>query len=335
MSVYIIAEAGVNHNGDLSLAIELVKKAKEAGCDCIKFQTFSADRIVTKQALKAEYQIKNTNSNSSQYDMLKKLELSEMDFIRLIQECEKVNIDFMSSPFDVEDVYMLEKLKMSRFKIPSGEITNKPLLEAVASTNKPIILSTGMCTIEEVEQAVDWIYKKDNKDITLLHCTSNYPTIAQEVNMNAMLTLKEKFGVPIGYSDHTQGIVIPVMAVSMGAQVIEKHFTLDRHMSGPDHMASLEPHELAQMVNEIRIVEKAFGDGIKIPIASEIKTQSLVRKSIVALKDMKKGHTITHNDICCKRPGTGISPSKIEEIIGKRLNKDLCKDNFLSYEDFD
>lgn len=335
MSVYIIAEAGVNHNGNLSTAIELVKKAKESGCNCIKFQTFNADRIATKKAKKADYQIKNTNSDDTQYEMLKKLELSESDFSIIIKECENINIDFMSAPFDVEDVYTLDRLNMKRFKIPSGEITNKPLVEAVALTQKPLILSTGMCTIDEVEQAIDWIYKSGNRQVALLHCTSNYPTPIDEVNMKAMLTLKEKFGLPVGYSDHTEGTVIPIMAVSMGAQIIEKHFTLDKSMNGPDHKASLELCELSKMVNEIRMVEEAFGDGIKEPTDSERNIKKLVRKSIVASKKLKKGHIITEKDLSCKRPGTGIEPKFIEEVVGKKLNKDLNQDTLILFEDLD
>lgn len=333
MSVYIIAEAGVNHNGDISLALELVRQAKKANCDCVKFQTFSADRITTKQAQRAEYQKKNTNCDDSQYEMLKKLELPKEDFAAIIEECKKLSIDFMSTPFDVEDVFMLEQLNMSKFKIPSGEITNKPLVQTIAKTNKPIILSTGMCTLEDVNNAINWIYETENNDITLLHCTSNYPTPPEEVNMRAMITLNEKFNLPVGYSDHTQGIVIPVMAVAMGAGVIEKHFTLSRNMEGPDHKASLEPSELAQMIDNIRTVEKAFGSGIKAPMESEIATRLLVRKSLVLSRNIKAGEKLCSDDICCKRPGTGIEPSKIDDIIGKTVKTDLEKDTLLSYSD--
>lgn len=332
MAIYIIAEAGVNHNGSIDLAKQLIEKAKLAGCDCIKFQTFNADKIVTKSAKKAEYQEKNLENNDTQYEMLKKLELSYEEFEELKAYSQSLQIDFLSTPFDEDAVELLENLNVAVYKIPSGEITNKPLIQTISSKNKKIILSTGMSTINEVKEAIAWIEETGNKDIILLHCTSNYPTPYEEVNMRAMLTLKDTFGYPIGYSDHTQGIEIPIMAAAMGATVIEKHFTLDKNMEGPDHKASLEPKELETMVKMIRNIESAFGTGEKVPTASEMKTKEVARKSLVLATDKKKGEILKEEDIVIKRPGTGMEPKYIEFVIGKEILVDLKKDEVLKNE---
>ena len=332
---YIIAEAGVNHNGDINLAYKLIDAAKECGVDCVKFQTFKTENLVTKTAKKADYQIENTKNNDSQFTMLKKLELSYEDFKSLKEYCDKIGIEFMSTPFDKDSVDLLEKLGVSKYKLSSGDITNKPLLEYIAKKNKPIILSTGMCTMDEVEEAVSWIEEAGNKQITLLHCTSNYPTPYCDVNMNAMLTLDKAFPYPTGYSDHTQGIIIPIMAVSMGATVIEKHFTLDKNMEGPDHKASLDVNELREMVKAIRDIESAKGSGEKKPSDSELSTRDVARKSIVASREIKKGHVITREDLCLKRPGDGILPKEIDKIIGKTAVTNIGEDMKLTIEMFE
>ena len=323
--VFIIAEAGVNHNGSLELAKQLVDKAVEAGVDCIKFQTFKAENLVNKDAKKAEYQVNNTGNNDSQLKMLKKLELSFENFEELKNYCDKKGITFLSTPFDDESIEFLAPL-IPFFKIPSGEITNLPYLRKINSYKKDIILSTGMATIEEIEDALKVL--KDCK-VTLLHCTTEYPCPFDGVNMNAMLTIKNKFNLPVGYSDHTQGIEIPIMAVAMGAEVIEKHFTLDKNMDGPDHKASLEPDELKQMVKEIRNVEKAFGSGIKKPQDAEKKNIEIARKSIVAKYDIKQGELLTEQNLTCKRPAKGISPMKWDEIIGTSAKKDYKTDELI------
>lgn len=333
MSVYIIAEAGVNHNGSLRIAKQMVDAAKQAGCDCIKFQTFNTDKIVTRQAQKAEYQIENTHDSSSQYEMLKKLELSYQDFKILKDYCEEQKIDFLSTPFDEEAVELLEQLGVSQYKISSGEITNKPLIQCIAKNNKRVLMSTGMSDLKEVSEAISWIHQMGNKDIVLFHCTSNYPAPFSEVNMNSMLTLKNEFALPVGYSDHTEGNEISYMAVALGAVMIEKHFTLDRNMDGPDHKASLEPHELKQLCEGIRNIEKAFGDGVKAPAESEIGTLKAARKSLVFADDFMAGHLINRQDIVCKRPGTGIAPKYVECFLGKRIIRDCKKDELVSYED--
>ena len=285
MKTFIIAESGVNHNGSLELAKKLVDKAVEAGVDCVKFQTFKAENIVNKTAQKAEYQIKNTKNNDSQLDMLKKLSLTFDDFKKLKEYCDQKGIMFLSTPFDLESIDFLAKLDIPIFKIPSGEITNLPYLRKINSYRKDVILSTGMATLDEIQDALNVL--KDCK-VSLLHCTTEYPCPYEGVNMKAMLTIRDKFNLPVGYSDHTKGIEIPIMAVSMGASIIEKHFTLDKTMEGPDHKASLEPNELKDMVKAIRNVEKAFGNGVKEPQESEKKNIEIARKSIVAKCDIKK-----------------------------------------------
>jgi len=331
---FIIAEAGVNHNGDIRLAHKLVDAAKEAGADAVKFQTFKAENVVSKLADKAEYQKETTNSKESQYEMIKKLELSFEDFVKIKDYCDKKDIIFLSTPFDYESVGFLESL-VPLYKIGSGEITNLPFLEYVAKKGKPMILSTGMSTLGEVEEAVKTIINVTSSlPLTLLHCVSNYPAKYEDVNLKAMLTLKEVFELPVGYSDHTLGIEIAIAAVALGAKVIEKHFTLDRGLPGPDHKASLEPDELKKMVKAIRNVEKALGSGIKKPAQSELKVMKVARRSLVAARDIRAGEVIKESDILIKRPGTGILPKFKEIIIGMRLTRDVKKDNPFDWEDF-
>lgn len=333
MSVYIIAEAGVNHNGDSECAKKLIQIAKNAGCDCVKFQCFSADKIVTKTAEKAKYQIENTCNDDSQYEMLKKLELSQEVFEELKEYCDDIGIDFLVTPFDEESVDLLEKVGVSSYKVSSGEITNKPLLQYIAQKGKRILLSTGMSTLEEVERAIGWIREMNNKDIVLFHCTSNYPAPYEYVNMKAMLTLVKEFSYPVGYSDHTEGIEITLMAVAYGATIIEKHFTYDKSAEGPDHKASLDPEELKKMVEAIRHIEAAVGDGIKQPMETELSTRTVARKSLVWKKDKQAGDIVEFDDICCKRPGTGISPDKLECIIGKKVTCSCKEDELVNWND--
>lgn len=323
--VYIIAEAGVNHNGKLDLALKLVDIAKSAGADAVKFQTFSADRLVTKTASKADYQKQSTDKSQTQFEMLKTLELSQSDFIRLKEYCDQCGIEFLSSPFDVKSIYFLNDL-VKRWKVPSGEITNYPYLVEIAKTGKPVILSTGMSTLLEVEQAVGLLQKCGTDDIILLQCNTQYPTPYEDANLNAMVTLRDHFRLAAGYSDHTLGIEIPIAAAAMGASVIEKHFTLDKELEGPDHKASLEPDELIQMVRSIRNVEKAFGDGKKEPSASERKNIDIARKSIVAARNIKRGETFTEDNLAAKRPGNGISPMKWNHVLGQKAIRDFEAD---------
>lgn len=338
MKTFIIAEAGVNHNGDIDTALRLVDMAKKAGADAIKFQTFKSERLVVSSAAKARYQKANTGSNESQLEMLKSLELTNDNFKRLFSYCRKKGIIFMSTPFDEKSADMLDRLGMNIFKIPSGEITNKPLIQHIAAKNKPIILSTGMSYLNEVEKAVGWVYDIWNKSgfnqqLTLLHCVSNYPAHAKDVNLCAMNTLKASFGLAVGYSDHTLGIEIPIAAAAIGAKVIEKHFTLDRNMKGPDHKASLEPDELKAMVKAIRNVEKAMGDGIKRPTEKEEETRIIARRSLVAKRGIKKGDVIRSGDIIIKRPGSGILPEFKDIIKGMKAEKNIKADSVIKWGD--
>ena len=326
IKTFIIAEAGVNHNGSMEIAKRLIDKAAEAGVDCVKFQTYIAENVMSKYAPKAEYQVNNTGCEESQLDMVKKLELSFEDFEELKRYTEDKGLMFLSTPFDLESCDFLNNLGLNIFKIPSGEITNLPYLRKINSFKKDVILSTGMAALDEIQAALDVL--KDCK-VSLLHCTTEYPCPYDAVNMNAMLTMKEKFNLPVGYSDHTQGIEIPVMAAAMGAQIIEKHFTLDKNMEGPDHKASLEPDELKQMVKAIRNVEKAFGDGKKEPQPAEIKNIAIARKSIIAKCNIKKGEIFTEKNLTTKRPGNGISPMKWDEIIGTAATKDYLEDELI------
>lgn len=328
--VYIIAEAGVNHNGSLENAKKLVLAAKNAGVDAVKFQTFNTDNLVTKNAVKADYQVNNTGNNDSQYEMLKKLELSQQDYRELKQLCDELDIEFMSTPFDIESIDLLEQLNVNRFKLPSGEITNYPYLVRLAKTRKPVIMSSGMATVEDIESAVEVLTKNGLEDLSLLHCTTEYPAPFEEVNLKAMEYLKNKFGLKIGYSDHTKGVEVPIAAVAMGAEIIEKHFTLDKNMEGPDHKASLEPDELLIMVKAIRNIELAIGDGVKRPSKSEVKNKAIARKSIVAQKRILKGETFTENNLTTKRPGTGISPMLWNEVIGQVAKKTFEVDELIT-----
>lgn len=331
--VYIIAEAGVNHNGDITKALFLVDEAKKAGADAVKFQTFIAAQLVSKEAKMADYQKENIGKETSQLDMIKQLELSFADFVMIKEYCDKVKIQFLSTPFDLESVVFLDSI-VPFFKIGSGEITNYPFLKHVAKKKKPIVLSTGMSTLAEIEKALEVIDKEGCSDIVLLHCTTNYPCPYDEVNLQAMLTLRDAFKLPVGYSDHTIGIEVPVAAVTMGAKVIEKHFTLNKNLPGPDHKASLDPQELSEMVKAIRNIESAFGDGIKKPNQSELEVMSVARKSLVAAKDLKAGEIVKESDIAIKRPGNGIKPEFLNIIIGKKMLRDLDEDELLSWECF-
>lgn len=324
--VLIIAEAGVNHNGSMEMAKKLVDAAVLAGVDYVKFQTFKADRLVSRDAKKADYQSKNIgDDDDSQYNMLKKLELTHEDHLELMSYCEKNNIQFFSTAFDVEGAYYLNELGLSLFKVPSGEITNYPYLKTIASFGKPVILSTGMCSENEIRDAVDVFLNEglEREKISILHCNTEYPTPMEDVNLHAMLTIKKEFNVEVGYSDHTLGIEVPIAAVAMGAQIIEKHFTLDKTLPGPDHIASLEPTELKQMVDAIRNIEMAIsGDGMKIPSQSETKNIVIARKSIHLSRNLDKGHTLTEDDLITLRPGDGISPMQWNNVVGKVLNED-------------
>lgn len=335
--VLIIAEAGVNHNGSYENAKKLILAGAEAGVDYVKFQTFKASKLVSKDAEKADYQKRNTNDESiSQFEMLKKLEMPEKWHYDLIKYAESLNIKFLSTGFDEESIDFLESINVDLFKIPSGEITNKPFLEHISKKKKPIIISTGMANLEEVRAAIEVLQNNgiQKTSITILHCNTEYPTPMLDVNLKAMLTLKEEFEVNIGYSDHTLGIEVPIAAVALGAKVIEKHFTLDKNMDGPDHKASLDPMELKQMVKSIRNIEKAIsGSGIKEPSDSELKNIQIARKSIHINKSLEKGQIITKEDLIMMRPGDGISPMKIQLVIGKTSVRLLNKFHKLSLED--
>lgn len=324
--IYIIAEAGVNHNGDLSLAKQLIDAAKTAGADAVKFQTFVSTNLVSRLAPKAEYQKQTTGQTESQLEMLKKLELSFEHFTMLHQYAKEIGIDFLSTPFDFDSIDFLAELGMPIWKIPSGEITNKPYLLKIADTKRPIILSTGMSTMEEIGEALEVFHEYDRKDITLLHCNTEYPTPFTDVNLRAMATLTEGFGVKVGYSDHTVGIEIPIAAAALGACVIEKHFTLDKNMQGPDHKASLEPKELAAMVSAIRNISLALGSGVKEPTVSELKNRPIARKSIVAKKDIPMGELMTEDNLTTKRPGDGLSPMCWENVLGRRAVREFKAD---------
>lgn len=328
MGVYIIAEAGVNHNGSFDLACKLVDAANAAGADCIKFQTFKAEKLVSHSAQKAEYQKKNTDAGSQQ-DMLKKLELSYEEFTKLKAYCDRVGIAFLSTPFDPDSIQFLNTIDMPFWKIPSGEVTNYPYLVTLAKTGKPIVMSTGMCTIEEIREAVAVLKANGAEDIKLLHCNTEYPTPFSDVNLRAMEHIRREFDLPVGYSDHTRGIEVPIAATALGAQIVEKHFTLDKNMEGPDHKASLEPAELAQMVTAIRNIEQALGNGVKEPSASEIKNKPIARKSIIAQKAIKKGELLTPDNLTVKRPGEGVSPMLWESVIGTRAVRDFAADELI------
>lgn len=324
----IIAEVGVNHNGSVSIAKKLVEKAKYAGADIVKFQTFNAGKLASKQAEMAEYQKKNTGKTESQREMLKKMALCQNDFIKLSEYSKEIGISFLSTPFDIESIHFLNNIQ-NMWKIPSGEITNYPYLIEIAKTGKPIIMSTGMAEMREVEEAIGLLRNHGSGEISLLQCTTDYPTPYEDVNLKAMLTMRDRFGCLIGYSDHTKGIEIAIAARAMGASIIEKHFTLDRNMEGPDHKASLEPDDLAAMVKAIRNVEKAMGSGEKKPSPSEVKNKEVARKSIIARCNIKRGEIFTENNITTKRPGNGISPMRWKEILGTRAVRDFEEDELI------
>lgn len=328
MSCFIIAEAGVNHNGDINLAFKLCDAAKEAGANAVKFQIFDADKLVTKNAKKADYQNKNDKSSDTQYQMLKKLALSNEDFRKISNYCDKIGIKFMATAFDEDSIDFLHSLGVNVIKIPSGEITNLPYLIKISKLWDNIILSTGMATIDEIKDAYD-VLSKYGAMVTVLHCTTEYPAPFETVNLNAMKTLGKTLGINYGYSDHTKGIEVPIAAVALGATIIEKHFTLDKNMDGPDHKASIEPDELKLMVDSIRNVETALGQSNKIVNDCEMKNRLVARKSIVAKKTIKKGELFTENNLTTKRPGTGISPMKWFDVVGKIANKDYDEDDLI------
>ena len=329
---FIIAEAGVNHNGDLEMAHRLIDAAVDAGADAVKFQTFTTERVISRSAPKANYQVETTGGTESQFDMVKALELPGEAFAQLMAHCQERNILFLSTPFDHESVELLAGLGVAAFKIASGEITNLPLLEHVARNGKPMIVSTGMAAIGEVETAVRTIEEAGNPAIALLHCVSNYPAEPSDVNLRAMDTMARAFGVPVGYSDHTLGLEVPLAAVALGASVIEKHFTLDSSLTGPDHRASLEPDELARLVSGIRTVQESLGHGRKEPAASEASTASVARKSLVAARALTAGTVLTADMIDIKRPGNGLPPSVRLNLVGRTVRVDIAEDTLFSLD---
>jgi len=328
---FIIAEAGVNHNGSLELAKQLIDAAVEAGADAVKFQTFKAENLVIKNAQKADYQKQTTDQAESQFAMIKKLELDVATHNELIAYCQQKNIMFLSTPFDHDSIELLHELGLEIFKIPSGEITNLPYLRQIGRLNKEVILSTGMANLGEIEAAINVLVQAgtERSKITLLHANTEYPTPMQDVNLKAMQTIGQAFGLPYGYSDHTLGIEVPIAAVALGASVIEKHFTLDKTMEGPDHKASLEPDELKAMVSAIRNIELALGSSIKQPSPSEAKNKPIARKSLVAKTDIKQGEIFTEQNLAIKRPGTGISPMRWDEILGTTAQRDYQEDEVI------
>lgn len=331
----IIAEAGVNHNGSIALAKELVDAAADSGADYVKFQTFNAEKLVTRTASKASYQSNNTTlGNDSQLEMLRNLELSYDDFLELSEYCIKKGVGFLSTPFDLDAIDFLDSL-IPFFKVPSGEITNYPYLKKIAQKGKPVILSTGMCTVGDIKNALSALESNgiERKEISVLHCNTEYPTPMKDVNLLAMLSIKKDFNVNVGYSDHTLGIEIPIAAVALGAQIVEKHFTLDKTMEGPDHKASLNPSELKEMVTAIRNIEVALGNGNKDPSDSELQNIMIARKSIVASKYIKKGELFSNENLTAKRPGNGMSPMSWEQIIGKVSKKNYELDDLIEEDD--
>lgn len=330
-SCFIIAEAGVNHNGTPELAHRMVDVAAECGANAVKFQTFAAERLATPTAPKARYQLETTEESESQLEMLSSLELHESAYQELCAHADQIGIEFMSAPFDEASADLLERIGVRRFKIPSGELVNHPLLRHIGAKGKPVILSTGMSYIGEVESAVHVLQDVGCADITLLHCTSCYPADPADCNLRAIATLRMALGLPVGYSDHTAGIEVAVAAVALGAQAIEKHFTLDKTLPGPDQRASLEPPELTALVAVIRRIEVAMGDGIKRPMPSELDTRAVARRSLVASRDLEAGTVLRAKDLCAKRPGTGIPPFDIEAVIGRRLQVPLQTDQVLEW----
>ncbi len=332
-NVFVIAEAGVNHNGSFRIAKRLIDVAVDSGADAVKFQIFKAQTLAIKGTPKVKYQISRTGSKESQYEMLKRLELKDDDFRRLADYARRKKIIFLATPFDKESVNLLNDLRVAAFKIPSGEMTNFPLLTFIAKKKKPVILSTGMANLKEIKEALNIIQKNSLKEIVLLHCVTDYPCPAKDINLRAMETLRNTFRLPVGLSDHTRGITIPVAAVALGAQVIEKHFTLDKRLPGPDHTMSLEPLELKEMVRAIREVEGALGNGLKRPTGNEEDIKMLVRKSIVAKVNIPKGSKLKAAMLDIKRPGSGIAPKYIPRLIGRYAKKDIKNDTLVRFED--
>lgn len=330
LPTFIIAEAGVNHNGSVRMAKKMIASAQKFGADAVKFQTYKTEDLITKDAKKAEYQIKNSEEGS-QFEMLKKLELSPEEFIEINQFASEKEITLLSSPFDIQSVDLLDEIGMPLFKIASGEITNLPLLKRIAKKEKPIILSTGMANLCEIEEAVKLI-DKYNKELILMHCVTSYPSKSEDTNLNFIKTLRNTFKKPTGFSDHSPGIEMPIAAVALGSCVIEKHFTLDKTLPGPDHKASLEPHEFSSMVRSIRNVEKGLGNGIKQLTVDEINIKKLVRKSLVAKKDIPEGTTISEDMLTIKRPGTGIEPKFFNVLVGKKTKKKIKRDIVLTWD---
>lgn len=329
--VFIIAEAGVNHNGNIETAKKMVDAAVDAGADAVKFQTFKAEKLVCRNAQKAEYQKKTTDKNESQFEMIKKLELDLNAHRELIMHCTERGIVFLSTPFDLDSIHLLHELGLEIFKIPSGEMTNLPYLKEIGTLKKKVIMSTGMANLKEIGVTLDILTQAgtSKENITVLHCNTEYPTPFEDVNLLAMLTIQEAFKVKVGYSDHTLGIEVPIAAVALGAKVIEKHFTLGKNMQGPDHKASLIPEELNGMVRAIRNIEKALGSGIKKPSHSELKNKPVARKSIVAVKSIKKGEVFTSENITAKRPGIGISPLEWDRVIGSKALRNFDEDEII------
>lgn len=329
MPVQIIAEAGVNHNGDLDLALKMAEAAKAAGADAVKYQTFQPEALASRRAGKAAYQKETTAPGESQLAMLKRLTLPPEGYRRLKARCDEIGIAFLSTPFDLESVAFLDGVGMPFWKIPSGGVTDLPYLLAVARTKKPVVLSTGMCELEEIQAAMDALRANGTPKITLLHCNTEYPTPYEDVNLRAMAAMRERFGVDVGYSDHTPGIEVPVAAAALGAAVIEKHFTLDRNMEGPDHKASLEPGELAAMVKAVRHIEAALGSGEKTASPSEAKNRDAARKSLTARRAVARGEVFTEENLTAKRPGGGVSPMRWFEVLGTRAKRDFQEDEMI------
>lgn len=328
--IFVIAEAGVNHNGSMETAKRMIDAAADAGADAVKFQTFRTESLVRKDARKAAYQQKNAaDQQESQYEMLKKLELTGEMHRDLMNYCRARGIMFLSTPFDIDSIRMLIDYGIDILKVPSGEVTNYPYLREIGRTGRPVIMSTGMCGLEEVKEAVRTMQESGSEAITLLHCNTEYPTPMKDVNLRAMCTLRDELHLPVGYSDHTLGIEVPVAAAALGAVVIEKHFTLDRSMEGPDHKASLEPEELKKMVRAVRNIGSALGDGIKKPSPSELKNRDVARKSIVAKRDIRKGEVFTEENLTAKRPGNGISPMRWNDVIGLTADRDYGRDEMI------
>lgn len=329
---FVIAEAGVNHNGDMDLARALIDAAARAGTDAVKFQTFLADRLATMDAPKAQYQVQADDSDETQKEMLSKLELTRQDHLDLMEHCKSRGILFLSTPFDEKSADLLDDLDLPAFKIPSGEITNLPFLEYVARKGKPMIISTGMSTMEEVQEALRVVREVGNNEVVFLHCVTNYPADPADVNLRAMATMTEVLSVPVGYSDHTLGREIPLAAVALGACVLEKHFTLDRGMPGPDHQASMEPEELKSLVKGVRKVESAMGSGRKVPSTAEEAIAKVVRKSLVSARDIPVGSVITKDDLTAKRPGTGLPPSALMSLLGKEAKVAIDEGTIITME---